>query len=187
MQNRLKLLWTLIYSMYSLKRPLTPAYYARQRLLVGGALAFCLAVMVQLLQIPPPQLTTDLRLALWGAAVAIPLLAGVLWIYATRERVTIRHETHYAWCPLFVGLEATFVCAAAIFQHFSGAVAIVFFALSVIVTWCGVRDQRYHDRINELIGDLGSTMWVDTLAVLVFVIPLLGGWLLVRFLALRYL
>ena len=45
---------------------LTPAYYIENRLLVGGALAFCSAVVLQLIQIPPEQLvlSTSLTAAL---------------------------------------------------------------------------------------------------------------------------
>ena len=133
-------------------RLLTPAYYIENRLLVGGALAFCSAVVLQLLQIPPAQLalSTSLTAALWTAAVAIPLLVSPLWIYAAHESVERRYETGYPACLGTLGLLATFMCAGAIFMHFSKGLGFVFVGVSVIALCCGILDGKYHTRINAL-------------------------------------
>ena len=57
-------------------RPMPPYAASEDRLFLGGALVFCAAVLVQLLQVTT--LTPALWVALWSAALAIPCLVANL-------------------------------------------------------------------------------------------------------------
>jgi Ca2+/Na+ antiporter len=130
---------------------MTPAMYTQNRLLCGGGVAFCAAVVVQLLQVT--ELSTALWVALGAAAGAIPLLAAVLMAYATHDRFTVRHDTEYIMPLLLLGLLTTVACAAAVFWHFAWWAGVGFLAMSLIAFVLGHWDYTYHQNINPPTSD----------------------------------
>jgi hypothetical protein len=131
------------------ERSLGPAHYTERRLLLGGALVFCSAVLVQLLQVPSKDLSQPLWVALWAAALAIPLLVAVLWAYAAHEAFAERRETAATLCMWLPSLFLPLLCACSVFRHFSEQVGAAFLGMSAIAFLALLWDGTYHGKINQ--------------------------------------
>lgn len=125
---------------------LNATHYTESHLLMGGALVFCAAVVIQLLPVSEP--TKALRLALWAAAVAIPGLAATIWVYAAHEGCTIHHANLHLVAMGVLSLLASLACATAVFWHFSEALGIGFIVISSVAIGLVEEDNTHHQRIN---------------------------------------
>lgn len=98
--------------------------------LAGGALVFCTAVLVQLLQVS--SLTLPLWVALSAAAIAIPFLSGAVWIFVSYEHLSNPVATIPAVLLLILGLIAAACVTISVFWHFSLTLGVVTILSSVL-------------------------------------------------------
>jgi cobalamin synthase len=120
--------------------------YIEDRLAISGALVFCSAVVVQILQLST--LTLALWIALTACAVAIPLLTSALVSYTLHERFTIRVDTRYSKVSGHIGLYATLLCAGAVFWHFSWVTGMLFITCATLSIILFSLDYVHHKKIN---------------------------------------
>ena len=127
--------------------PLKPADYAEDKLWLGGALVFCSAVLVQLLQLQA--LSRPLWIALYSCAIALPLLASSLIAMQLHATFKAPVFTWAAFLQQHIGLLAAYICALALFWHFHWGAAAILFAATFVSLCLAHWDQFANERANR--------------------------------------